>query len=246
MRNLLLPSEQRFTCAQCGRCCHRTTVPVTNEEVDALRKAGAARWFDDDPFEPIDQIPVAAGSSRPLHRIRKHADGACVFLTAEGRCRIHEVLGERHKPLACRLFPFSFRPTDDEIIVSASFACPTVIANQGAAAASQRGELGKLQVAWARAFPEPASSIEFVRGHAISRDALARIRTFLILLLDRTPDVRQNLRRIAGLLEDWSRPKVLQLPPDAFVEYLELTGNYALTDTRGAAVSRPPRRASLV
>jgi Fe-S-cluster containining protein len=224
---LVVSSEQRFTCAQCGRCCHRPTVPITKVEAEAIRKAGAALWRDDggnasaDPFEAIP--------GHALFRIRKRASGACGFLTSEGRCAIHETLGERLKPIACRVFPFSFRPAGDEVIVSASFACPTVIANEGAAVALQRGELSALQAAWARQFPEPASPIEFVRGRGISRDAVARIRTYLTLLLDRSTDVRVNTRRIAALLEDWTRSKVLQLEPDAFLEYLEMTGNYALS-----------------
>jgi len=244
LRTLLLSSEQRFTCTQCGRCCHRTTVPVTKEEAEAIRRSGAALWRDDagrtsaDPFEPIP--------GHALFRIRKRSDGACGFLTAAGRCGIHETLGEPAKPIACRLFPFSFRPTDAEIIVSASFACPTVIANDGAAVAAQRSALSRLQAAWARQFPEPASSIEFVRGHAISRDALARMRSYLTLALDRSPDVRGNLRRVAALLADWSRSKVLQLEPDAFVEYLELTGNYALSADSPASTRAPGRVARLL
>jgi len=191
--------------------------------------------------EPFEAIPGHA-----LFRIRKRSDGACGFLTAEGRCAIHETLGERLKPIACRLFPFSFRPTEHEIIVSASYACPTVIANDGAAVSMQRGELSALQAAWDRHFPEPASPVEFVRGHAISRDALARMRSYLSLLLDRSPDVRGNLRRAAALLEDWSRPKVLQLPPDAFVEYLELTGNYALSSETPAPAREAGRVARLL
>jgi hypothetical protein len=203
---------------------------------------GFSRAEGADPFEPIP--------GHALFRIRKRSDGACGFLTAEGRCAIHETLGEKLKPIACRLFPFSFRPTDDAIIVSASFACPTVIANEGAPVTAQRGTLNTLQAAWDRAFPEPPTPIEFVRGHAISRDALSRIRTFLTLLLDRQSggpcppesltDISGNLRRIASRLEDWTRPKVLQLEPDAFIEYLELTGNYALT--ADAPPARPAGR----
>jgi Fe-S-cluster containining protein len=240
---LFVSPEQRFTCAQCGRCCHRTTVPITADEAAALRAAGAAEWFDEDPFE---LIPGHA----PLLRIRKRDDGACVFLTAEGRCRIHEVIGEQSKPLACRIFPFSFHTirtaaaaghSEDEIVVSASFACPTVIANEGAAATAQRAELQKLQTAWNRVFPAPAAPIEFVRGRTIPRDALSRIRTFLMLLLDRPGALHVNVRRIAALIEDWTRPRVLELDPDAFVEYLELTGNYALA-IEAAPPVRPPAR----
>ncbi|HLJ56873.1 MAG TPA: YkgJ family cysteine cluster protein, partial [Chthonomonadaceae bacterium] len=111
MPKLLVSPEQRFTCAQCGRCCHRTTVPVTRAEVEALRAAGVGKWVDGEAFEPI---PGHGG----LLRIRKRPGddgGACVFLTPESRCRIHEEMGERSKPLACRVFPFSFHPAGDEI-----------------------------------------------------------------------------------------------------------------------------------
>ena len=52
-----------------------------------------------DPFEPI---------AHGHFRIRKRADGACGFLSANDRCRIHEELGGEAKPLACRVFPFRF------------------------------------------------------------------------------------------------------------------------------------------
>jgi Fe-S-cluster containining protein len=258
---LLLSSEQRFTCAQCGRCCHRTTVPISSEEADALRKAGAANWFDDvgakaDPFEAIPRHPG-------LLRIRKRLDGACGFLTAEGRCRIHEVLGADRKPLACRMFPFSFHTIrgagapgreNDETIVSTSFACPTVIANEGAPMTAQRGQLRTLHTAWDRVSPETKSEVEIVRGQVLSRAALARLRTFLTLMLDRPragnpnalPDVRANLRRIAALLEDWTRPRVMRLDPDALVEYMDLTGNYALSADHPPPQRDPSRVARLL
>src|SRR6266446_5316914 len=109
MPAFLLPSEQHFTCAQCGRCCHRTTVPITLEEAEALRKAGAARWFDEGDIAKADLSRRSAEGARadpfeaipghaPLLRIRKRAGGACGFLSPEGRCRIHEELGADRKP----------------------------------------------------------------------------------------------------------------------------------------------------
>ena len=257
MPSLLLSPAQRFTCARCGRCCHRTTLSVTDGEAEAYRQSGAARWFDEgdgdpagaarDPFEPIP-------GHTPLLRIRKRLDGACGFLTREGRCRIHEMLGADRKPLACRVFPFSFRPAEGDVLVSASFACPTVIANQGATLPSQRGELHAVHVAWTRAFPEPVAGIELVRGHPVSRAGLARLRTLLVLMIDRPdrhhpdgrPDLRANLRRIAALVEDWSRRRVLRLAPDSLVEYLDLTGTYALASEKPAPARPPSRLARLL
>ena len=37
-------------------------------------------------------------------------DGSCVFLSDQGRCRIHERHGYEAKPLPCRLFPFVLVP----------------------------------------------------------------------------------------------------------------------------------------
>jgi Fe-S-cluster containining protein len=210
-------------------------VPVTAGEVQAYRKAGAARWFRGDadaaaglvdPFEPI------AGHA-PLLRIRKRVDGACGFLSAEGLCRIHEVLGADRKPLCCRLFPFRFHPADDDVVATVSFACPTVIANEGATLSSQQPELQALLVAWRREFPEPAATIELVRGHTLTRAMLAELRSLLGRMLDRPGpngrlDLRANLRRIAMLLEDLSRRRVLALAPDDWVEYLRLKGGHAL------------------
>ena len=257
---MLLSQDQRFTCARCGRCCRRTTVPVTAGEAEAYRKAGAARWFreghegdqtnDDtagparDPFEPVP-------GHAPLLRIRKRADGACGFLSPEGLCRIHEAIGGDRKPLACRLFPFRFHFTDNDEVVTTSFACPTVIANEGAALPTHVRELRVLQGAWRRAWPEPAARIELVRGHALSSAVLAGLRGFLALLIDRPgpngpPDLRVNLRRIAAFLEDLSRPRVLRLAPGAFAEYFEVMGRHALTNEKPPAPRRPSRLARLL
>ena len=44
--------------------------------------------------------------------LNKRADGACVFLDDDNRCRIHTAFGEAAKPAACRLFPFSLREVE--------------------------------------------------------------------------------------------------------------------------------------
>jgi hypothetical protein len=154
-------------------------------------------------------------------------------------------MGADRKPLSCRLFPFRFHPANNDVVVSASFGCPTVIASNGATLASQKRELQALQTAWTREFPEVAATVELTNGHTPPRPALPILRKTLCDLLDRPssngrPDLRANLRRIAGLLEDLSRRRVGRLSPDRFLEYLGLVGGYALTS------DKPPktRRAS--
>jgi Fe-S-cluster containining protein len=249
---VLFSQDQRFTCAQCGRCCRRTTVPLTAGEAEAYRNAGAARWFSEnddvydggrDPFEPI--LGFA-----PLLRIRKRPDGACGFLSPEGLCRIHQMMGADRKPIACRLFPFRFHPADDTV-VTASFACPTVIANEGAPLPSQARELRVLHAGWMREHPEPAAQVELVSGYALSGPVLAALRGILRGLIDRPgpdgrPDLRENLRRIAAFLEDLSRPRARRLAPDAFAEYVEVMGGHALTNQKPAATRPGSRLARLL
>ena len=254
---MLFSQDQRFTCAHCGRCCRRTTVPITAGEAAAYRKAGAARWFregvDDTSAtsapvrDPFELIPGHA----PLLRIRKRPDGACGFLSPEGLCRIHESMGADRKPLACRMFPFRFHSTDEGDVATVSFACPTVIANEGAALPSQARELRVLHAAWARALPEPVSTVELVHGYTLSGAVLQGVRGVLRGLIDRAgpdgrPDLSVNLRRIAAFLEDLSRQRVLRLEPDAFSAYFELMSRHALTDEKPPPTRRASRLARLL
>ena len=251
---LLFAPEQRFTCAACGRCCRRATVPVTVREAESYRKAGAERWFREsdsesavasiDVFEPIPE-------HAPLLRIRRRSDGACGFLTPAGRCRIHEEMGADRKPLSCRLFPFRLHPANSDVIVSASFACPTVIANEGATLASQKRDLQALQTAWQRDFPEAAATVQLTDGHAPPRPAIPILRKLLCEILDRRSpdgglDLRVNLRRIAALLEDLSRRRVGRLSPDRFLEYIDLVGGYAVRNEKPPKMRPPARLARLL
>lgn len=107
---------------------------ITGAERDTYVKRGVARWFretdsategtDRDPFEPVP-------GWRGYYRVRSRPDGACGFLSSEDRCRIHEELGGAAKPLTCRMFPFKFHPVAGGAVVTASFGCPTIVANRG-------------------------------------------------------------------------------------------------------------------
>jgi lysine-N-methylase len=254
-------AEQRFTCAQCGRCCRRGwDIAVTASEVEAYRKAGAKRWYTADeiakrtgtetetetetgsidPFEPI------AGHAGHF-RIRKRADGACGFLSAENRCRIHEQLGGARKPLTCRLFPFRFHPVEGKAVLSASFCCPTIVANEGEPVTAQVRALSGLYNDWARTYPEPKRGFELVAGRPIVGATVATLRDVLRVMLDHADadgrvDIRANVRRIAGFLDDITRHRVVKLEPERFAEYVELTGRYAAGSDRPS----PDRHASAV
>ena len=255
MAALRFDVEQRFTCQQCGRCCRRPwDIALTPAEAEAYGKANLARLFREtpdgpegsgrDPFEPIP--------GHPQHlRIRKRADGACGFLSPGNRCRIHEELGAASKPLACRLFPYRFDPADGPPVVTTSFACPTVVKNEGATLGSQLKELQALQKEWARSYPEPESPIEFVKGRPMPGGALGTLREVLRQMLDRPgsdrmPDLPLNVARMAATLDDLSRSRVLRLAPERFTEYLELTGRFAARTDKPVAPRRPSRLGRLL
>jgi Fe-S-cluster containining protein len=251
---VLVATEQRFTCAQCGRCCQRTTVPVTAGEAEAYRKAGAGRWFREGPgdtpgagFDPFEPIPEHAA----LLRIRKRPDGACGFLSPEGLCRIHEELGADRKPIACRVFPFRFHPIEGDVIVTTSFACPTVIANEGKLVHSQTGEINTLHLAWKRALPEAFATVEFVSGRRLPRPLLPRLRSVLTRSLDIPNtdgefDVRTTVRRIASLLDDLSRRRVLRLSDEDFTRYFEVMSQHVLSSEKSVPARPASRLARLL
>ena len=175
-----------------------------------------------DPFEP-----VAHGH----FRIRKRADGACGFLSADNRCRIHEELGGEAKPLACRVFPFRFHPVEGRPLVTTSASCPTIVRNEGAPLAAQAPEIAALRSEWARAFPEKGGPLLFTRGRPIEPATLAAIKSSLQRMVDPPDpgpvDLARGIERMARWLEDLSRHRVARLAPAAFAEYVALTGRHA-------------------
>ena len=251
MRPPRFDTDQRFSCRQCGVCCRRPwDIALTAGEVEGYRHADARRWFREggaeaegataDPFEPVPGQPS-------LVRIRKRQDGACGFLSPDNRCRLHEELGAERKPLTCRLFPYRFHPADGPGVLTASFCCPTVVANEGAPLGAQLGELGRLQRQWFQEYPEVEARLLFVRGRSLPAATLATLRSVLREMLEwagtdgAAADLPANVGRMAALLEDLQRSRVVQLAPERFAEYVELTGRHAVRADQRAAPRRPSR-----
>jgi lysine-N-methylase len=72
------------------------------------------------------------------------ADGACVFLDDDGKCRIHARFGEPAKPLPCRLYPFRFVPLGTQVRVDIRYDCPASASNAGRALPGHRPALLRL------------------------------------------------------------------------------------------------------
>jgi Fe-S-cluster containining protein len=233
-----LDPAQRFACSQCGRCCRGFDVVVTAAEIDLYRRRNAAAWFrgasdDSDPFEPVPGAPA-------VQRIRKREDGACGFLSDDNRCRIHEELGAAKKPLTCRLFPFALHAGADGVVVTASFNCPTIAANEGALIndAASRAALESLRDEWFAIHPSKPAALELVTGRALSTRTLLLLRQNLLAMLTADgDDLRSGVRRIAAVLDDLTRSRVRALNQEDFAEYVSLTVPHA-----AAKREAPPAR----
>lgn len=237
----------RFTCSQCGRCCRRWDVFVTEAERDAYVRRGAARWFreDDAGHEGTDREvfePVPGWSG--FHRIRARADGSCGFLSPEQRCRLHDELGAAHKPLTCRMFPFEFHRVPGAIAVTASFGCPTIVANEGelVSGGAPRKALEALRDQWSERHPGTAAPRQLVRDRPMTTASIQILRDSLLAMLDRRDDGRldlvSNLQRVANALDDLTRERVVQLDEASFAEYVKLTLPYAASNAaRGSTRS---------
>jgi lysine-N-methylase len=133
-----LPVLQNWDCHVCGTCCKEYQVAVTEEEQQRIEQQGWDRERD------LGGLPPFVRYGPPWRRItvlNHREDGSCVFLSEQGRCRIHERFGYDTKPLACRLYPFVLVPVGDHWRVGVRFACPSAAANKGRPVAAHGKDL---------------------------------------------------------------------------------------------------------
>src|SRR5208282_4191482 len=132
-----VPSIQNWSCHGCTACCRDLTIELSDEE---QRRIQAQNWSPADGVDPATMLVNEKGRVRLGHQ----SDGACVFLDAAGRCRIHTRFGEAAKPRACRLFPLTLHPVGKKLVVGVRFSCPSAAANSGSPLAAQMAALHAL------------------------------------------------------------------------------------------------------
>ena len=136
---LQLPVIQNWSCHNCGGCCREHLIEITEEEKRRIENQG---WTESDGIAAgravIHQI------SKGRYRLGHQDDGACVFLDESGLCRIHARFGEPAKPLACRVYPYAFHPSGEDVTISLRFSCPSVVQNLGQRVVDQRVDLRQL------------------------------------------------------------------------------------------------------
>lgn len=184
---------QRFECRSCTRCCRELVVHLTEQDREKIDRQNWGEKIAGGAYMRLGDTVV----------LRHGADGACVFLGADGLCRIHADFGATEKPLACQMFPFTVERTGDAVHASIRLDCPTAAKSDGRPLSTFRAEVTRLAeaaVAQRVLSDRPgAGQIELSQGVKIGLRSIDR----MMEKLDRwsSNDSMPLGRRLGGLCE---------------------------------------------
>jgi lysine-N-methylase len=233
-----LPVLQNWDCHACTDCCRQYQVPVTDEE---RRRIEAQGWDKD---EEIGDLPLFVRTGpwwRRGYRLSDRGNGDCIFLSAQGRCRIHERFGGHTKPLACRLFPYVLIPMGDHWRVTLRFACPSAAANRGTPLAEHNEEVARfaseLEVRERLAERKvPAPPLQ--GGQRVTWPDVARfIQALVKLLRERDDPFERRMRKCLALAKLCRQARFDKVTGDRLSEFLALVRSGLAPD---ATAGLPP------
>lgn len=223
---------QKWSCHSCGDCCKTLVGHLTDAERSRLDGQGWARELGVDAY-----VRIPRGWA-----LNKRADGACVFLTDDNRCRIHAKFGEESKPLACRIFPFSVRRVSNGWQASLRFDCPSVTSTSGASLDQHRRSVEVLAGQIERSSSPRPEKVQLKRGRPASdmeTDALAS--RFERWLIRGRAAMTARLIGAARLLAMFDQAKLGKVRDERFVELLDLLVE-TLPDEATQPVAAPSTR----
>lgn len=143
-RRLAIARGLRFACQQCGDCCRDFPISLAPAEVERYE---ARDWSDLFGYPATVVTTVRRGRVKANYLARK-VDGTCLFLGDDNLCTMHARYGEQDKPLACRIFPFTFvEPGEgaDRPLLGGHFACSSLANGEGSPVQNRRKDLDKLR-----------------------------------------------------------------------------------------------------
>ncbi|HMF11238.1 MAG TPA: hypothetical protein VKE94_03000, partial [Gemmataceae bacterium] len=178
-------------------------------------------------------------------------DGSCVFLSDQGRCRIHERFGAEAKPLPCRLYPFVLVPVGDRWRVGMRFACPSATANRGrrgdahretlqsyVAELIQREKLSEAQASLAK-IDLPAPPLQGLQR--VDWADLERFTDALLAILRQGRDpVERRLRKCLALARLCRQARFDTVKGGRLKEFLQVMTSSLDSDVPGDPATVPP------
>jgi lysine-N-methylase len=234
-----LPVVQNWDCQGCSNCCREYQIPVTEEERTRIL---ALDWGNETvPADPF----TTEGSRGAGQHVLRHQNGGCVFLSPEGRCRIHARFGAEAKPFACRLYPFVLVPTNDHWRVSLRFNCPSAAASAGRPLAEHEGDVEHFArllekqegIEPGRTPPPPPLQA----GQRVDwRDLLRFGQTLLTLVRHRADRVHVRLRKGLALARLCRQARFDKISGKRLGEFLNLVSDTLGTEVPADPASVPP------
>jgi lysine-N-methylase len=213
-----LPIVERWDCSSCGKCCRGTVIPLDEDDLKRLRSQS---WDKHPDYQGVKTV-VRQGILQRRYRLAQHDDGGCVFLTEQGRCRIHEEFGSAAKPLVCRMYPLQLVPVDDAVLLTVRRSCPTAAADQGRELPAHRDAVRQIvreQPRLARAGRPPAISGGVRRSW---QDTMLVTRTLERLLTDEQYPLVRRLAHSLRFCELLSLCRIRRLDRQQLAELLTL------------------------
>lgn len=239
-----LPVLQNWDCHVSGNCCKEYQVTLTEEERQRIEAQG---WKPED----VGGLPLFSKSGPPWSRkvhLHRRKDGSCVFLSDEGRCRIHERFGYETKPLPCRLFPFVLIPVADHWRVGIRYACPSAAANKGRSLAGHDDALKQFAAELAQregleASPDgslvPPPALQ--SGQRVEwTDLLRFVNALLVLLRNRQDRIERRLRKCLALAQICRQARFDQIKGNRLIEFLTLLTMGLDADVPADPATLPP------
>jgi lysine-N-methylase len=245
-----LPVVQNWDCHQGGSCCQEYVVKITEEERQRIEKQGWDCDRDLGGYEPLRRVgPFWNRRTLLNHR----PDGSCVFLNAQGRCRIHERFGYESKPLPCRLFPFVLVPGGDHWAVGVRFACPSAAANLGRSVAEHHPELVEFAAALAereglKPRPQDGGALTAPPLLSISQkvtwpDLHRVIDALMTILRNRNEPLERRLRKSLTFVNELRQARLQGIEGPRLTELLDVMRGVADAETPADPNSVPRPRA---
>jgi lysine-N-methylase len=240
-----LPVLQNWDCHVCGTCCKEYLVTVSDEERRRIAEQG---WDADRDLGGHTPFVRRGPPWARRYALNHRPDGSCVFLSEQGRCRIHERFGYETKPLACRLYPFVLVPVGDHWRVGVRFACPSAAENKGRALPRHTGALMEFagQLAQREGLsPRPDGSLTLPPplqpGQRVDwPDVLRCVDALLALLLNRRDPVERRLRKCLALAAEMRRARLEGVGGERLGELLGLLRAAVDADTPANLMTLPP------
>ncbi len=229
---------QRFSCASCTRCCRDLVVHLFDAD---RRKIDEQGWQGELGMAPY----VRLGRGFALN---KRADGACIFLDDDGKCRIHRRFGFNAKPLACRLYPFTLTRYAERWQSGVRFDCPTVARSRGAPLGQHRAEVARLAAAVGNAVPLHVDRVELHKGLEGSREEVRCVINALEGWIREgqaaAAELEHRLRCAAWVTEMLCQARLAKVRGSRFAELVELLvqGAPAELEERPAQVATARQR----